>query len=230
MHAAPVSENTPYDEPTTTPTLPSSFADHNSENGVNPNETLYSCHSQYNTMTSSHSHPNPIILTTAVTSVNNGEITRKASIFIDEGSSLSYITIQLAKELCIKPHCSKTVRINTFGGATSNNTYPVGTVNNLTDEGAISIDTLIKNVIVTPIDRNSWAGGLNSPHLTNLQSNLADDFSQTQFPIHILIGLGAVWQFLKPDVIYGYPTAQACSLGYLISGRLFPTTERIKDS
>ena len=29
----------------------------------------------------------------------------------------------------------------------------------------------------------------------------------------------------EPDVIYGYPTAQASSLGYLISGRLFPITD-----
>ena len=179
-------------------------------------------------MTSCHSQPNPIILKTAVTSVNNGEITKKANIFIDEGSSLSYITTQLAKELCIKPHCSKTVRINTFGGASSNNTYPVGSVNIMTDEGAISIDTLIKDVIVTPLDRNRWADSLNSPHITSLQ--LADDFSQPQFPVQILIGLDAVWQFLKPDVSYGYPTAQASSLGYLISGRLFPITDSTNDS
>jgi len=179
-------------------------------------------------LTSCHSQPNPIILKTAVTSVNNGELTKTANIFIDEGSSLSYITTQLAKELCIKPHCSKTVRINTFGGGTSNNAYPVGSVNIMTDEGAISVDTLIKDVIVTPIDRNGWADSLKSPHITSLQ--LADDFSQTQFPVEILIGLDAVWQFLKPDVIYGYPTAQASNLGYLISGRLFPTTDSANDS
>ena len=179
-------------------------------------------------MTSCHSQPNPIILKTAVTSVNNGEITKKANIFIDEGSSLSsLITTQLAKELGIKPHCSKTVRINTFGGATSNNTYPVGSVNIMTDEGAINIDTLVKDVIVTPLDRKNWADSLKSPHLTSLQ--LADDFSQTEFPVQILIGLDAVWQFLKPEVIYGYPTAQASSLGYLISGRLFPTTDSTSD-
>ena len=168
IHAAPASGNTQHGEPTTTPTLPSSFASHNSENGVNPNETLYSCPSEYNTVTSCHSQPNPIILKTAVTSVNNGEITKTANIFIDEGSSLSYITTQLAKELCIKPHCSKTVRINTFGGATSNNTYPVGSINIMTDEGAISVDTLIKDVIITPIDRTSWANSLKSPHITRL--------------------------------------------------------------
>ena len=39
VHAAPASENTQHGEPTTTPTLPSSFASHNSETGVNPNET-----------------------------------------------------------------------------------------------------------------------------------------------------------------------------------------------
>ena len=98
----------------------------------------------------------------------------------------------------------------------------------MTDNGAISIDTLIKDVIVTPLDRNRWADSLNSPHITSLQ--LADDFSQPQFPVQILIGLNAVWQFLKPDIIYGYPTAQASSLGYLISGRLFPITDSTNDS
>ena len=228
MYAAPASENTQHGEPTTTPTLPSSFATHHSENGVNPNETFHSCPSENNAMTLCHSQPNPIILKTAVTSVNNGEITKKENIFFDEGSSLSYIATQLAKELCIKPQCSKTVCINTFGGARSNNTYPVGSVNIMTDKGAIGIDTLIKDVIVTPLDRNSWADSLKSPHITSLQ--LADDFSQTQFPVEILIGLDAAWQFLKPDVIYGYPTAQASSLGYVISGKFFPTTDGTNDS
>ena len=98
----------------------------------------------------------------------------------------------------------------------------------MTDEGAISIDTLIKDVIVTPLDRNNWADSLKSPHITSLQ--LADDFSQTQFSVQILIGLDAAWQFLKPDVIYGYPTAQASSLGYIISGKLFPTIDCTNDS
>ncbi|XP_068703925.1 uncharacterized protein [Montipora foliosa] len=65
----------------------------------------------------------------------------------------------------------------------------------MTDEGAISIDTLIKDVIVTLLDCNRWADSLNSPHITSLQ--LADDFSQPQFPVQILIGLDAVWQFLN---------------------------------
>lgn len=72
--------------------------------------------------------------------------------------------------------------------------------------------TLIKDVNVTPIDRKNWADTLKSPHITKLQ--LADDFSQDHFSAHILIGLNSVWQFLKPDVIYGYPTAQASSLQY----------------
>jgi len=97
----------------------------------------------------------------------------------------------------------------------------------MTDKGAISIYTLVKDVIVTPLDCNSWVDSLKSPHLTNLQ--LAVDFSQTQFSVQILTGLDAVCQFLKPDVIYGYPTAQMSSLGYLISGRLFPSTDSTND-
>lgn len=132
-------------------------------------------------MSSCHSQSNPIILKTAVTSVNNSVTTRKANIFIDKGSSLSYITTQLSKELCIKPHCSKTVRINKFGGATLSNTYAVGSVNIITDEGAISVDTLIKDVIVAPIDRSSWPAVSNLPTSLNfsLQSNT---FQSNTFP------------------------------------------------
>ena len=61
----------------------------------------------------------------------------------------------------------------------------------MTDEGAISIDTLIKDVIVTPRYCNSWPDSLKSPHIIRLQ--LADDFSQTQFPVQILTGLDPMW-------------------------------------
>ena len=221
MHASTVCEHIQHCEPSITPTLSSSGNSLNSENGVNPNETSHSSHSQTNTI-------NPVLLKTAVISVRNGEISQKANVFIDEGSSLSYITTQLAKKLCIKPHCTKTVHINTFGGATSTNTYDVGSVSIITDEGTVTVDTLIKDVIVTPIDRRNWAESLRSPHITKLQ--LADDFSQDSFPVQVLIGMDSVWQFLKPDVIYGYPTAQASSLGYLLSGKLFPVTETAGES
>ena len=64
-----------------------------------------------------------------------------------------FITTQLAKELCFKPHCMKTVRIDTFGEAACKNTYALGSVNIMTDEDTIrtfSIDTLIRDVIVIP--------------------------------------------------------------------------------
>ena len=143
MHAATVCEDIQDCESSVTPSLPSSEDSLNSENGVNRNETLHSSHSQSNTTNSSHSQSNPVLLKTAVTSVQNGEITREGNVFIDEGSSLSYITTQLAKEVCIKPHCTKTVHINTFGGASSTNAYAVGSVSIITDDGAVTVDTLI---------------------------------------------------------------------------------------
>ena len=116
MHAAIVYVEIQHCEPSATPSLPSSG--NSPKNGVNPNETLHSYHSQTDTMSSSYSQSNPVLLKTTVTSVQNGKNTQKANVFIDEGSSLSYIT-WLARDLCIKPHCTKTVHINTFGGATS---------------------------------------------------------------------------------------------------------------
>lgn len=56
---------------------------------------------------------------------------------------ISYITTKLANELCIKPYRSKNVRINALGGAISNNTYAVGSVNIVTGEGAITVDSFI---------------------------------------------------------------------------------------
>ena len=63
-----------------------------------------------------------------------------------------------------------------------------------------SVYTTIKDVIVNPLYCNSWPDSLKSPHIIRLQ--LADDFSQTQFPVQILIDLGIVWQFRKPAVIW----------------------------
>ena len=71
-----------------------------------------------------------------------------------------------AVRLCVLTH---------LAGLNPINTYPVGSVNIMTDEGANSIDTLFKDVIVTPLDRNNWADSLKYPHITSLQ--FADDFS-----------------------------------------------------
>lgn len=184
--AATVCEEIQQCESSATPSPSSSAWSLTSENKENPNETLHSFHSQIDTVSSSHSQ-NPVVLKTAVASVQNGEFIRKANIFIDEGSSLSYMTTRLAKELCIKPRCSKTVHINTFGGTVSTSTYAVGSVCILTDEGAVKVD-----VIVTPIDRRNLAASLNSPHITKLQ--LADDFRQDYFHVNLLIGLDSVRQ------------------------------------
>lgn len=48
--------------------------------------------------------------------------------------------------------------------------------------------------------------------------------SQVNFHVDILIGLDSVWQFLKPEVINGFPTAQASNLGYVLSGRSIPNS------
>ena len=120
------------------------------------------------------------------------------------------------------------MHINTFGDASSTNTYAVGSIGIITDEGVTTIDTLINHVIVTPIDRKHWVDSLKSPHVTELQ--LANDFSQDHFPVQVLKCLDSVWQSLKPDVIYGYPTAQASILGYLLSGKLFPVLETAGES
>ena len=163
-----------------------------------------------------------MLLKTAVALVKNGTVARKANIFIDKGSSFSHIATKFAKELCAKPHGVKTVNINAFEGATSTNNYLVGSVIIVTGEGEIVVDTLIRDITVAPIYRRKWANCLRSTHITTLQ--LADDFSQDNFPVHILIVMDSVWQFLKPGTVSGYLRAQASSLGYVLSGRLSSLT------
>ena len=119
IHDATVCEKLLQDRQSTTPLLLSS-------------DSLNS-----GTMTSNHSQSNPMLLKTAITLAKNGTVAQEANIFFDEGSFLFYITTKFAKELCIKPHGIKTVHINSFGDVTSTNTYPVGSVSIITDEGEI---------------------------------------------------------------------------------------------
>lgn len=102
--------------------------------------------------------------------------------FIDEGFSLSYSTMQFAKDLHVKPPSSKTVHINSFGGATSSNTCPVASINIITDEEVISLDTLIKDMIVTATDHSYWDNSPQAPHITSLQ--IVDDCRKAHFPGH----------------------------------------------
>jgi hypothetical protein len=119
-------------------------------NGVNPNEPQISYHSEcrHNTTASttqestntchSISSLNTILLKTAVTTVQCGEISCTARLFLDEGSSLSYISTELAEKLQVKSNCKQTVHVNTFGGKTQNNTFDVCSVDIITDEGTSS--------------------------------------------------------------------------------------------
>ena len=199
-------------------------------NGVNLNEPPNSCHSKYSDGASrestnvNYSQPNTdtVLLKTAVAKVKYQDVTCTANIFFDEGSSLSYISTKLADELHVAPNCKKTLQLNTFGGKTHKNTFQSCSIGIVSDDGDITVDTIIQDVIISPINRSNWSSCLNQPHLKNI--NLADDLSQTHFQVDILIGLDSVWQFLKPEVISGCPTAQASNLGYVLSGKLNPNS------
>lgn len=104
----------------------------------------------------------------------------------------------------------KTLQVNTFGGKTHKSTFQLCSIDIVTDDGDITVDAIIQDVIISPIERSNWSSCLNQPHLKNI--NLADDLSQVHFQVDILIGLDSVSQFLKPEVISGCPTAQASNL------------------
>lgn len=136
---------------------------------------LILCYLVYNIMILCCSQFNLIILKIVVILVNNGEIIKKVNIFFDEGFFFLYIIIQLVKEFCIKFYCSKIVCINIFGGVRFNNIYLVGLVNIMIDEGVISIDIFIKDVIVILFDCNNWVDSFKFFYIISFQ--FVDDFS-----------------------------------------------------
>ena len=171
----------------------------------------------------SHNTPkvSPIcLLKTAVAPVVNGHMRMNANILFDEGAQRSFMSVQLATELQVKPTSSTQVALSSFGAESQSlQTLDVATVQVETLVGElIPISVLIVPTIATPIS-NSYHLALNTlPHLKGLK--LATPITiNKEFTISIFIGTDHYWSFVQDRIIRGDgPTAQQSKLGYLLSG------------
>ena len=171
----------------------------------------------------SHNTPkvSPIcLLKTAIAPVVNGHMRMNANILFDEGAQRSFMSVQLATELQVKPTSSTQVALSSFGAESQSlQTLDVATVQVETLAGElIPISVLIVPTIATPIS-NSYHLALNTlPHLKGLK--LATPITiNKEFTISILIGTDHYWSFVQDRIIRGDgPTAQQSKLGYLLSG------------
>ena len=140
----------------------------------------------------SHNTPkvSPIcLLKTAVAPVVNGHMRMNANILFDEGAQRSFMSVQLATELQVKPTSSTQVALSSFGAESQSlQTLDVATVQVETLAGElISISVLIVPTIATPIS-NSYHLALNTlPHLKGLKLSTPITINK-EFTISILIG------------------------------------------
>ena len=172
------------------------------------------------------------LLKTAVAPVSNGCIRRNANTLFDEGAQHSFMCVQLAAELHVKPTTNTLVALSSFRAESQSfQTLDVATMQVETLDGElIPISVLIVPTIATPL-YNSCELPLNSlPHLRGLKlANLT--YNNTQCNISILIGTDHYWSFVQDHIIRGDgPTAQQSRLGYLLSGPMPSLTTQLSTS
>ncbi|XP_065893821.1 uncharacterized protein [Dysidea avara] len=168
----------------------------------------------------SHSHNYTCLLKTAVTPVIAGSIKTQANILFDEGAQRSFISAELATELCIQPTSTQGMALASFGTTTASyQELGVATVEIETISGeVIPISVLVIPSIAAPIQSSINSSVRNMSYLQGLK--LAHPVtSNHQFKISILIGTYYYWTFIQDHIVRGDgPTAQQSKLGYLLSG------------
>ena len=172
------------------------------------------------------------LLKTAVAPVINGHTRMNANILFDEGAQRSFMPVQLATELQVKPTSKTQVALSSFGAESQTfQTLGVATVQVETLTGElIPISVLIVPAIATPI-YNSCHLPLDAlPHLKGLK--LANPTTNNQkFTISVLIGTDHYWSFVQDQIIRGDgPTTQQSKLGYLLSGPMPHLTAQLSTS
>ncbi|XP_065886666.1 uncharacterized protein [Dysidea avara] len=168
----------------------------------------------------SHSNNHTCLLKTAVAPVIAGSIKTQANILFDEGAQRSFISAELATELCIQPTSTQGMALASFGTTTASyQELGVATVEIETISGeVIPISVLVIPSIAAPIQSSINSSVRNMSYLQGLK--LAHPVtSNHQFKISILIGTDYYWTFIQDHIVRGDgPTAQQSKLGYLLSG------------
>ena len=169
------------------------------------------------------------LLKTAVAPVIGEGIRIQGNILFDEGSQRSFITLETATKLKLRPVTTENVAIAPFGAEYSSpQPIPVGQVKVETTSGdKVPISVLTVPFIAAPL-KNSVRTSIESfPHLRGLK--LAHPITnEHNFHISILIGADYYWSFVEDKIIRGEgPTAQQSKLGFLLSGPISPPTPNL---
>ena len=169
----------------------------------------------------SHSHNNhTCLLKTAIALVIAGSIRTQANILFDEVAQCSFISVEMAAELCIQPAVTQGMALASFETTTAlYQELGVATMDIKTISGELipvsvpvipSIAVPIQSLINSSVRNMSYLQGLKLAHPVT---------SDHQFKISILIGTDYYWTFIQDHIVRGDgPTAQLSKLGYLLSG------------
>ena len=148
---------------------------------------------------------------------------------MDKGSQRSFIIMEIAAKLKLRPVNTQNVAIAPFGAEYSSpqpiSVRQVKVESTAVDKVSISVLTVpftaapIKNSVQTSIE--------NFPHLHGLK--LAHPITnEHNFHISILIGADYYWYFVEDKIIRGKgATAQQSKLGFLLSGPMSSPTSQL---
>ena len=165
-----------------------------------------------------------ILLETGKVKLNNNDREITAGVLFDRGSMASYLRRETATKLGLQPHSQQSLHVNGFGGHTSKKSYDVAHVDVKTNEGLKTIEVLVTDEIVKPINQEGWAACKEYNHIAGLK--LANDFSEKTFTVDMLIGCDYAFEFLENRLIKGNgPTVQFANIGCLVSGPLKPKNQ-----
>ena len=174
-----------------------------------------SCSPQYN------SAPKTIsLLKTAIAPISTNGLCIQGNILFDEGSQRSFITMDAATKLNLRPTNTEHVTIAPFGVEHSSpQPIAVGLINIETESGnTIPISVLIVPFIAAPLNNYLHTSIENFPHLRGLK--LAHPITNIEnFQVSVLIGVDYYWTLVEDKIVRGDgPTAQQSKLGFLYPG------------
>ena len=133
-------------------------------------------------------------------SENNKQVT--AGVLFDTGSMKSYLRRNIQQQLNLQPHSKQSLYVNGFGGHSTQKTYDIANVDVLTRDGVKTIEVMITDEIVKPIKQDGWAACLEYDYISELDC-LANDFSDDQLVVDLLIGCDYAFEFLENKIIKG---------------------------
>jgi hypothetical protein len=171
-----------------------------------------------------------VFLETAVAKIQSQFVKLDGNILVDKGAQRTFITSKLAKLLNLPPLRRESLIL--FGFTSCRGVaehYDVVQFSIIDRHGSpIVVQAIVIPHIVDPLSDPHRAELLSLPHLKKLK--LAHPVStKSTFEVDILVGADTYWNIVGDQVIRGSgPTAVDSKIGYLISGRLHYSGEKIE--